>query len=358
MRANESLATHMDRTVVAPNNDTLYASGWYDLRIGDLAIEVGSMDSPDRYWSIMLLDAYTNVTYVCRRLHGTNGTSVRVTLDPSVEPIPNRPIETIPIATPTLWALARVMVEGEPDLEDARKALSRINVSQSVDAVISELPPISKNDSFLAALRRAIGIDPPAPWMPGPPSAMDSLLRSPPPEKVVTDGIRKGEECISMAGGNNRIENGWRTRSRGAAFGDDVAYRASFAKVSLAGHLPAENRSYNNIIDGSKMWRLCFPPGGEPPVNGFWSLTVYGPDLFLVENEISRYSISDRTDGIVRDEDGSFTLHIGPRSPVNRSNWLPTPSEHCVLVMRCYEGKREIVDATWFPPELQMEGPG
>ena len=83
--AMDRLSTAADRTVVAPNNDTLYASGWYDLRTGDLTVDVGAMD-PGRYWSVMLLDAYTHVAYVCRRLHGCDGAHVRVTHDPPTHP--------------------------------------------------------------------------------------------------------------------------------------------------------------------------------------------------------------------------------------------------------------------------------
>jgi len=353
MLRSENLATPIHRTVVAPNNDTLYASGWYDLRAGDLVIKVEPMDSPERYWSVMLLDAYTNVTYVCRRLHGIKGTSVRVTLDPFIEPTVDKALEIIPMATPTVWVLARAMVNGEADLEAARNALSRIKVSQSVNKAVPDWPVVSKDDSFLEELRRAIEIDPPAPWIPGPPATMDYLLDNHPSEAIVESGIETGDKRIAQASGNDREGNGWRTRSRGAAFGDDVAYRASFARVSLAGHLPAENRSYNRIIDDSRMMRLRFPPGCEPPVNGFWSLTVYGADFFLVENEINRYSISNRTTGIIRDDDGGLTIDIGPKAPDNRSNWLPTPSGPCILVMRCYEGASEIIDATWFPPELE-----
>ena len=85
LRHRLELATARDRTVVGPNNDTLYSSGWYDLRWGDLQIDIPPMDHPDRYWSVMLLDAFTHVTYVSRRQYGVDGASVRLTYDPRVE---------------------------------------------------------------------------------------------------------------------------------------------------------------------------------------------------------------------------------------------------------------------------------
>ena len=66
----DNLATPSDRAIVAPNNDTRYSSGWYDLRHGDLVIDIPPMDKPDRYWNVMIADAYTHVTYIARRHHG------------------------------------------------------------------------------------------------------------------------------------------------------------------------------------------------------------------------------------------------------------------------------------------------
>jgi hypothetical protein len=103
LRHRLELATARDRTVVGPNNDTLYSSGWYDLRWGDLRLDIPPMDHPDRYWSVMLLDAYTQVTYVSRRQYGVDGGSVRLTFDPRVEHDHTGRADTIVVGTPTVW---------------------------------------------------------------------------------------------------------------------------------------------------------------------------------------------------------------------------------------------------------------
>ena len=95
----DDLATPKDRAIVVPNNDTLYSSGWYDLRHGDLLIDVPPMDHPHRYWNVMIADAYTHVAYVCRRHHGVRGTQVRVTMDPATPPT-NDDSELVSIGTP------------------------------------------------------------------------------------------------------------------------------------------------------------------------------------------------------------------------------------------------------------------
>jgi hypothetical protein len=205
-------------------------------------------------------------------------------------------------------------------------------------------------------LRAALEVDPPAGWHPAPPPGLDKLLRRPPGDDVVAAGLAAGRARVRRATGGDRRGNGWTTRSRGAAFGDDVAYRSAFAQVSLAGHLPVENRSYTRPFDGSSPATLRFGPGDEPPVAGFWSLCLYGPDLFFVPNEIDRYSIGERTPGLRRDADGGLTITIGAERPpgvgAGAANWLPAPPGPCFLALRAYEGRRPIVTAEWFPPDL------
>lgn len=357
MVARDRLSTAADRTVVAPNNDTLYASGWFDLRAADLIVDVGAMDA-DRYWSVMLLDAYTHVAYVCRRLHGSDGALVRVRYDPAVPADAGAAQDVVPVGTPTVWVLARVLVDGPDDLDAARAAQARIRVHQQAGAAApshegSQWSP-GAGERFFGRLRDALAVDPPAAWHPPPPPGLPALLRDLPGEVVLAEGIREGEARMAGHLGVDRRRNGWGTRSRGADFGGDTAYRAAFAKVSLAGHLPAENRSYSRPLDGSVAATLRFPAGGEPPVDGFWSLCVYGPDLFFVANDIDRYSIGDRTPGLQRDPDGGLTIAVGHHRPAAGGNWLPAPAGPCVLVLRTYEGHAGVVAAGWFPPDMTI----
>lgn len=354
--ARPDLASPADRAVVAPNNDTLYASGWFDLGAGDLVVDVAPMDHPGRYWSVMVLDASTHVAYVCRRLHGTAGTSVRVVLDPAAGPSPDAPAPVLAVGTRTVWVIVRVLVDGPDDLPAARDALARVRVGHvsGPHPGPPRLPdPRPGPEGFFADLRAALAIDPPAPWHPPLPDGALALLDAA-PAGVLEAGAAEAERRLAAHGGGaDRHGRGWGTRARGAAFGDDVAYRAAFARVSLAGHLPAENRSYSRPVDGTRPARLRFAPGGDPPVDGFWSLTMYGPDLYLVDNEIGRWSIGDRTPGLRRDGDGSLSVLVGHERPDPVANWLPAPAGPGFLVLRCYEGRTPVVAATWFPPALE-----
>jgi len=357
----DRLATTADRTVVGPNNDTLYASGWFDLRHGDLRVRVPVMDPPDRYWSVMLIDAYTNVQYVSRRLYGTTGAEVRITYDRETFRDPDTPSDVITIGTPTVWVLVRVLVDGPDDLPAAAHSQRSITLMQPAGAepTGSSVAVGAPNRvhhagaSFFDELRAAVELDPPARWHPPMPDGGTELLARPPSPDVLAAGVDDGEARVVAHGlGIDRLANGWGTRSRGAAFGDDLVYRAAFAKYSLAGHLPAENRSYARGIDGSRPVVLRFAHGEEPPCNGFWSLSMYGTDMFFVDNEIDRYSVGDRTAGLVRDDDGALTITVSHTCPDGSTNWLPAPPGRGLVALRVYEGLPAVVDATWFPPDL------
>ncbi|HEU5152530.1 MAG TPA: DUF1254 domain-containing protein [Iamia sp.] len=341
------LSTPADRSVVAPNNDTLYGSGFYDLRAGDVRIEVPPLD-PDRYWSVMLLDAYTTVAYVCRRLHGSDGVHARVTLDPGTPPSDDGRT-LIPIGTPTVWVLARVVVDGPDDVAAATDVLRSIRISGTghpgAGAADEPADP-------LALLAAGLAEEPPPPWSPPAPPHLARLL---------AEGIDAGcgaavmERVHERVGrlGHDRWANGWGTRRAGADHGDDVHARAATARFALAAHRPAENRSYiARIADGRDPRQLRFPPDGLPPVRGFWSLTMYGPDQQLVDNPIDRYSIGDRTPGLVWEPDGSLVIDIGAEPPARTANWLPAPIGPAAVALRAYEGAPAVVDAEWSPPPL------
>merc|ERR1711957_1150934 len=128
----------------------------------------------------------------------------------------------------------------------------------------------------------------------------------------------------------------------------------------MGGHQAIENRSYmaqgdaeGKRLDGTRPLLLRFEAGAMPPCSAFWSLTAYGTDLYLVENEIDRWSIGDRTPGLVyNDGDGSLTITISAQRPAESANWLPVPSGPYLLGMRVYEGSDEVITCRWFPPPL------
>lgn len=364
----DDLATPADRGVVVPNNDTLYSSGWYDLSYGDLSIDVPPMDHAGRYWNLMIVDAYTHVAYVCRRHHGVGGTSVRVTFDPTT-PSPNDDSTVIPIATPTAWVIIRVLVETTEDLAKARLLQQAFTVTPPADHPTERTERAGRPTAIAATgadiyaeIGRYAKLDPPAPWHPQLSVAAQAIIDDPStvsPEELVA-GIEEGERLVGGVNLRGSVQqNGWSTGRDATGFGDDILKRAVGAKFGLGGHQAIENRSYTAQhdadkakLDGSRALALRFERAALPPCNAFWSLTAYGPDLYLVDNEINRYSLGDRTPGLVYAPDGSLTVHISAERPADIGNWLPVPPGPYLLGMRVYEGHAEVVACEWFPPPL------
>jgi hypothetical protein len=88
---------------------------------------------------------------------------------------------------------------------------------------------------------------------------------------------------------------------------------------------------------GANKYVMHFDKGGFPPVDGFWSITMYDKDYFFVPNPINRYTMSSRSK-FKADADGSVDLYVQNESPGKdkEANWLPAPKDDFVLTMRTY----------------------
>jgi hypothetical protein len=271
------------------------------------------------------------------------------------------------MGTPTVWVLVRTLVSGPEDLDAARALQERITVIAPPNHPSSPTarPAGRPNDvaaaggAFFDELRDALAVDPPAAWHPHLTREQRDLLAGRADPHMMAAGVALGDQRIKAAGmGADRFANGWGTHSIGTQFGDNVFARAKCAQFVLAGHHRVENAYYialhDNLsepIDGRRRLMLRFPPGKEPPAGAFWSLTVYMPDMFFYDNPYERYSLGDRTPGLQRSKDG-LTITIGTKPPPDTTNWLPAPEGPYVLGLRIYEGRSDIIDATWFPPPL------
>src|SRR4029077_18888080 len=177
------------------------------------------------------------------------------------------------------------------------------------------------------------------------------------------EGERKVDEGVANAG---TAINGWRVSALpgdSAHYNGDWLKRAVAAKAGIYGNSPEEatyplTRVHNDgeTLDGSKHnYTLTSPAGQQPPVNAFWSLTMYdGKTQLLIENPINRYLInSPMLPGMKTNADGSLTLYIQNKSPGadKEANWLPAPNDTIYLVMRLYWPKTT-------PPSILPAGQG
>ena len=100
---------------------------------------------------------------------------------------------------------------------------------------------------------------------------------------------------------------------------------------------------------------MTFPKGQTPPVNGFWSLSIYNQHHFFVANEINRFSVGTKNKDLVSNADGSLTIYVQadePADPSMRSNWLPAPTGEFSLYVRAYGPEPEVLDGRWTPPAV------
>jgi len=156
--------------------------------------------------------------------------------------------------------------------------------------------------------------------------------------------------------------NGWNRSKNNAEFGVDYYNRLGTAKSNMFDNRPTETQYFYTDLDldgaqlsGANAYTLTFPAGQLPPVNAFWSVTMYdGKSQLLIKNPLNRYLInSPMLSGMTKNADGSLTLYIQKDSPgkAKEANWLPAPDDTVYLVMRLYW-------PTTAPPSILPPGNG
>jgi len=352
-----------DREVVSPNNDTVYSNAWLDLSEGPVVITTPDMG--DRYWTLGLLDAWTNpFAYVGRRTTGNraqrtlvHGPGWRGDVPPDISQVIAAPGQDV-------WLIGRVLVDDTPgDIEHVRSlqtrfSLHRIDGSDAAMRVDTWMDgrkvDVPSAPSYGAIVDQALARNPvPAGERPLWPAARDAL-----PEALVAvfEELREADQPQGLGGGwalPVAVRTHW---------GQDLLTRARVAR-NLIGALGIEEAMYptaevdadGQVLHGSHAYELRFPPGGGPRVGAFWSLTMYRrSDCLFVANPIGRYSIGDRTPGLRLEPDGSLAIRVQATDPGAGCNWLPAPpGEPFYVVLRLYQPQREHLDFHYRYPPLR-----
>ncbi|MDP3856110.1 DUF1254 domain-containing protein [Phenylobacterium sp.] len=357
------LADHRMRAVTTPNNDTLYTSAQIDLTQGPVTITLPR--SGERYLSLALMDAYTNnFAILGTRTTGPDGGTFRL-IGPWDAAEPGDAIRS---PTPWVWALARILVDGPDDLEAARAVQSGISLQGPPGPAIGQsfARRAAPWRDYFASLDALMTLNPP------PATDRAILSRMAPlgvgagftPDRFSDAEVAEIEAGVADArvgftrGAFGSVIDGWSyPRAELGDFGQNYAYRGLVAVAGLAALPPVEAMYIRaigkgrGVFDGLRDWRLHFPAGELPPVEAFWSLSIYEatPDgqFFFAENPLGRYAIGDRTEGLEINEDGSLDIWIGSRRPARDSNWLPAPEGPFGLFFRAYFPKPALQDGSW-----------
>jgi hypothetical protein len=154
--------------------------------------------------------------------------------------------------------------------------------------------------------------------------------------------------------------NGWHTIKGCGVPGDGILLKSACSQVFPAINVPQEAVYWNTSVDGAGKalsgqndYILHFPPGGLPPNNAFWSLTMGDAKNHFVPNPINHYSVGDRS-GLVPNADGSVDIYIQNAAPTgHESNWLPAPTGNFNLWLRAYLPGAAILDGQYTVPPVQ-----
>lgn len=382
------LANPSSRLVVTPNVDTLYSSAWLDLRRGPVLLHVPAVN--DRYYVLQLLDLYTNTfADIGTRSTGTAAATYAV-VGPNWHGRTPPGAHRIAAPTPDVWIIGRTLVRSQDDqsaaaavqqgfvLEPSHPNSTAVGTPElpggaSCSAALASPPP--SEPSFFHELAAVMAADPPpardAPILhdlaaagirPG-----GSIAVQPPVAPLLTEGAGIASILVNrFAATSLRSMHGWSQLPNVGNYGRDYFARAIAAERVLGANVPKESVYFSASVDqvgspltGTRSYVLHFPPKGDPPITpaGFWSVTLYGPDHFLVANPERRYAIGDRTPALVRDADGSLDILIGGQpAPDRPQNWLPAPPGPFNLVLRAYLPATALQTNRWIPPGLQPSG--
>jgi hypothetical protein len=383
--------------VVTPNNDTLYTNAWLDLGDGPLVIDVP--DAAGRYYVLGLLDFYTNpFAHIGQRLTGTAARSFVVTPPGWHGELPaafNEAGAHIEAPTRWLWVIGRVLVDGPQDVPavnalqegfvlrtlgdwqagtpsapkrfdpacDPKAALTAANFAAQVNRALRENPPPACDTALLASFA-ALGIGP------GPDVDASDDLPNDAQLALLQHALDTVLPRLRDAQSGATTATGWvQMPLVEGSFGDDHLTRALVA-LKYIGMLESREATYplawrdasGHTLHGSHRYTLRFAPGALPPVQAFWSLTLYDSrDYMLVGNPIDRYAIGDRTPGLRHDADGGLTLHIRHARPEGegetaQANWLPAPEGDFYLCLRAYVPREEMLDGRYALPALVRTG--
>jgi hypothetical protein len=112
--------------------------------------------------------------------------------------------------------------------------------------------------------------------------------------------------------------------------------------------------SEDRPLSGENNYTIHFEPGQTPPVQAFWSITLYNNKTLFVDNPINRYNVGMYTEGLKNNTDGSMDIYIQNVNPgpERESNWLPAPQDSFSLLMRLYLPESAALDGTWNPPPV------
>jgi len=390
-----------DKAVVRPNFDTLYSVAYLDLTKEPMVISVP--DTGGRYYLLPMLDMWTDV--FASPGWRTTGTQAGEFL---IAPTTWRPdlrdqfeefrmpagMQRIDAPTPYVWIIGRTKTDGPADYEAVHKIQDGYKLTplsqwgrkaepvafkpdpaidmktppkMQVDdmpaekffaraaEVLKENPPHRTDQPIIARMKR-IGIEPG--------KSFDIEKVDPAIRRGIEQAATEGQRLMAWKVPTlARVANGWSMNADTmGVYGNYYLKRAIVSQVGLGANLPEDAVYPLNItdktgqpLDGANQYRIHFAKGDIPPVDAFWSVTLYDPQGYQVSNSLDRFAVSSWMP-FQYNSDGSLDLVIQNERPTNstmEANWLPAPKGPFNLTMRLYAPKSEVLTGQWEPPAVE-----
>ncbi len=372
-----ALADHTMRAITAPNNDTIYSSAQLELSGGPM--EVVSPTDTKRYFNITFMDAFTD-NFAAIGSGPTKGQGGRFWIaGPEWRGAAPAGVTVLQSSTNDVWMLGRIVVDGPADIAAAKALQQQILLKPTSDApprafgvkCTSSLDP----QNFLAVVNDMLAR---SPGMMGHLAKRDAYREfgvglapdAAIPESLLAAWREYLPGAMDMLRGTfefrDLITDGWTYQQPGVGSAKATPLlRSAIALGGLAALPEAEAMYYHCLfepngarLDGGNKYVWRVPPGGVP-VDAFWSLTMYKPEpdgrYFYAQNPINRFSIGDRSEGLVKNSDGSVDILIQHEAPAEAMmpNWLPAPLGPIRLALRAYLPKPELRDRRWTVPPVK-----
>jgi hypothetical protein len=389
-----------DHTLRAPNADTLYIGVWLDVSREPWIVSIPDMKG--RYFVFPMLDAWTNVFQdPGKRTTGTKAQKYAIS-GPGWKGTLPAGVAEYKSPTGMVWVAGQIYCTGTLEDYKAVQALQDQvsviplssfgkpykprpgTVDPAIDMKASPRGQVNAMDgaSYFKLFAELLKTNPPAPddapmvaklakigIVPGQdfdaskldPAVADAIAAAPKPalEKI------KSWMKQSVVAGGAKVDNAWLHWTTVGRYGTEYRQRAMVTYYGLGANLPQDE--VGAISEGSDNlkwysaehnYEMHFNKGELPPVDGFWSLTMYDANYFFVPNVLDRYTLSGRNK-FKTNGDGSVDLYIQHDSPGRdrEANWLPAPPDTFVLMLRLYWPKKKppsFLDGTWKVPEAQQ----
>jgi hypothetical protein len=382
--------------VVSPNADTLYCLTQFDLTNEPVVLVVPPIS--DRYYTFEFLDAYTNdYAYLGQRSTGETGGTYLIAGPDWNGQVPEGMTK---IWTPTnlAWFINRILVKGPADVPNVNaiqdkiivkplsefqgnttsspSAVTQVNASKEVPIgpqpaliaptgikIFDEIStamvgnPLNPPDPVLVTKLASIGIGPGK----TPSTEANDTIKT-----ALQTGITEGQKLIdAQVAKFGTVKNGWLVNTQTGTYGTNYLFRAAVTQFGLGANIGQEafypstfTDSQGKPLSGNSSYLIHFEPGQTPPVDGFWSITMYNNKSLFVDNPINRYSIGQYTEGLKNNTDGSLDIYVQNANPGadKESNWLPAAEGSFNMILRLYLPQPQALNGTWQLPSVQNVG--